>query len=97
MSAPARYSYCMLPINQPLAPIILYLQVLASASVVHFDLKAANVLIQPNEGVTDGTLWGPPPPPPCEPPFRAVLADFGEARAYRSAEEAFTARNRCVA
>jgi len=27
-------------------------------------------------------------------PFSVVLADFGEARAYRSAEEAFTARNR---
>ncbi|EFJ50375.1 hypothetical protein VOLCADRAFT_116901, partial [Volvox carteri f. nagariensis] len=27
-------------------------------------------------------------------PFRCVLADFGEARAYRCAEEAFTARNR---
>ncbi|GFR48222.1 hypothetical protein Agub_g10082 [Astrephomene gubernaculifera] len=27
-------------------------------------------------------------------PFRCVLADFGEARAYRSAAEAFTARNR---
>lgn len=68
--------------------------VLARDAVVHFDLKAANVLVEPFEGVKDGQLYGPPPPPPCEPYFRAVLADFGEARAYKSAEEAYTVRNR---
>lgn len=70
------------------------LAVLAEDAVVHFDLKAANVLVEPHAGVRDGQLWGPAPPPPCDPPFSVVLADFGEARAYRNSEEAFTARNR---
>ncbi len=54
----------------------------------------AQVLVEPLEGVKDGQLYGPAPPAPCLPPFRAVLADFGEARAYRNADEAYTARNR---
>lgn len=99
-----------------LQQVVSALQLLASHAVVHFDLKCANVLIEPLPGVRDGELWAPvgtalhsaisgaaaaltTPAAPgaveagCV-PFRCVIADFGEARAYRSAAEAFTARNR---
>lgn len=66
-------------------------KVLANAHVVHFDLKCANVLLDPLPGVRDAELWSPS----CAaPPFSIVLADFGEARAYQSAAAAFTSRNR---
>ncbi len=104
-----------------LQKVVAALQLLASHAVVHFDLKCANVLIEPLPGVRDGELWAPvgaalhsstagaaaAPTSPAAPsgsgagaveagcvPFRCVIADFGEARAYRSAAEAFTARNR---
>ncbi|GIL55554.1 hypothetical protein Vafri_11104 [Volvox africanus] len=85
------------------------LRLLASHHVVHFDLKCSNVLIEPLPGVRDGELWAPVGSVSVGiatayddsnndnahlAPFRCVLADFGEARAYRCAEEAFTARNR---
>ncbi|KAG2424575.1 hypothetical protein HXX76_014455 [Chlamydomonas incerta] len=89
------------------------LALLAAHNVVHFDLKCANVLIEPLPGVRDGELWAPVGAAAAAAataggagggggggssssavPFRCVLADFGEARAYRSAAEAFTARNR---
>jgi serine/threonine protein kinase len=98
------------------------LSLLAHAAIAHFDLKCANVLVEPLAGVRDGQLWAPAgshaslPGPAAAPasqaaagatspgarggalpggvPFRCVLADFGEARAYRCAAEAFTARNR---
>ncbi|KAG2493918.1 hypothetical protein HYH03_007854 [Edaphochlamys debaryana] len=130
-----------------LAQVAESLALLAANHVVHFDLKCANVLIEPLPGVKDGELWAPvgtavaaapagaggeaPAPAPAPAaglasspgragtvgggaspgragsvsaggsgvavagvPFRCVLADFGEARAYRSAAEAFTSRNR---
>ncbi|GIL85311.1 hypothetical protein Vretimale_10708 [Volvox reticuliferus] len=85
------------------------LRLLASHHVVHFDLKCSNVLIEPLPGVRDGELWASVGSGSGgtatangnnnndnghRVPFRCVLADFGEARAYRCAEEAFTARNR---
>jgi serine/threonine protein kinase len=72
------------------------LQVMAADAVVHFDLKGANVLVEPLEGVRDTQLYGAPPPPPCHPLFKVAIADFGEARQYGNSEEAYTVRNRCV-
>ena len=77
--------------------IIDALLILSKDSVVHFDLKGSNVLIDPNHGVKDSELWSnlaPSQSSALNPPFQAVLADFGEARSYRNAEEAFTVRNR---
>ena len=73
------------------------LLVLSKDSVVHFDLKCSNVLIDPKAGVKDSELWSNAAltqEAALIPPFQAVLADFGEARSYRNAEEAFTVRNR---
>lgn len=114
---------CPLQVLEPM-------KLLAAENVVHFDLKCANILVDPLPGVKDSELWNPLAPkfipllpnPPlaatsaasqdvlfesalakgpqtadgvgATPPFGVVLADFGEARAYRSAAEAFTARNR---
>ncbi|KAJ9528448.1 hypothetical protein QJQ45_020267, partial [Haematococcus lacustris] len=77
-----------------LLKVLAALERLASAAVVHFDLKAANVLVHPHSGVRDSELWDPQPIAPYHPPFDVVLADFGEARAYQTTKEAFTARNR---
>ncbi|KAJ9527768.1 hypothetical protein QJQ45_000330 [Haematococcus lacustris] len=77
-----------------LLKVLAALERLASAAVVHFDLKAANVLVHPHSGVRDSELWDPQPVAPYHPPFDVVLADFGEARAYQTTKEAFTARNR---
>eukprot|EP00798_Chlamydomonas_sp_ICE-L_P008347 gene8347-30947_t len=73
------------------------LKLLVNNSVVHFDLKCANILLDPLVGVKDGELWNPLGHSSTafpSPPFHAVLADFGEARSYRSKDEAFTARDR---
>ena len=81
-----------------LLQVVCALRLLAADSVVHFDLKCANVLIDPLPGVKDTELWNPlgaaVSGAAAVVPFQAVLADFGEARSYRSAEEAFTVRNR---
>ena len=89
--------------------VVQALQLLARDSVVHFDLKCGNVLIDPRPGVKDSELWNPLAAQTAGAvrqspraaaamavmvPFEAVLADFGEARSYRSAEEAYTVRNR---
>lgn len=87
--------------------VVAGLKALAHDSVVHFDLKCSNVLIDAHPGVKDSDIWNPlasvtgaaPGGKPAAgqaptPPFDAVLADFGEARSYRNADEAFTVRNR---
>ena len=80
-----------------LLQVVRALAVLASDSVVHFDLKCSNILIDPLPGVKDSELYCTTPPvdgSAVRVPFQVVLADFGEARSYRTAEEAFTVRNR---
>ena len=102
-----------------LLQVVRALSVLARDSVVHFDLKCSNILVDPLPGIKDSQLYNPlgetaaamaaaaetsgaPLAAPGAPrrdaaahvPFQVVLADFGEARSYRTAEEAFTVRNR---
>eukprot|EP00210_Caulerpa_lentillifera_P004581 g4371.t1 len=60
-------------------------------NVVHFDLKCSNVLLEPLPGISEEHFWNPPTE---DPPFRVVLADFGEARSYHNNWEAKTVRNR---
>ncbi|BDA44756.1 probable serine/threonine-protein kinase par-1 at C-terminar half [Coccomyxa sp. Obi] len=73
------------------ADIIAAKQVLAAANVVHFDLKCDNVLLEAASGASEAEFWRPAS---ARPPFRVVLADFGESRMYSSAQGAVTVRNR---
>lgn len=66
-------------------------EVLAQDNVVHFDLKCDNVLLEPVAGAAEDEFWRPGS---ARPPFRVVLADFGESRMYASADGAVTIR--CV-
>ena len=71
------------------------LALLHAASVVHFDLKLQNVFLEPLPGTADADFWLPPTE---QPPFRAVLGDFGESKMWlgglHDAEGAHTARPR---
>lgn len=51
------------------------LTLLAADSVVHFDLKCANVLVDPLPGVKDGELWGATGPLP---PFQVGGSEGGQ-------------------
>lgn len=59
--------------------------------MVHFDLKCDNILLLPREGVSDEEFWSPSS---SQPPFRVVVADFGESKLYGTIHEAATVRNR---
>ena len=65
-------------------------ELLHANDTVHYDLKADNVLLQPDAGVDAAGLAAPGAP---EPPFSVVLADFGESQRF-SAERMFSLRNR---
>lgn len=71
---------------------------MAAAGVVHFDLKCDNVLLDPHPSAPVAAFWAPPSEAP---PFRVVLADFGESKLWRGGAGAegpaagrFTTRNR---
>jgi hypothetical protein len=61
--------------------VVVAARALLAAGVVHFDLKCDNVLLAPAEGGGggDGAFWAPRSP---RPPFRVVLADFGESKLF---------------
>jgi serine/threonine protein kinase len=52
---------------------------LLQAGVVHFDLKCDNVLLEPLPGRSSLEFWTPTS---ATPPFRVVLADFGESKLF---------------
>ena len=49
------------------------------ANVLHFDIKCDNVLLEPLPGVGEAQFWCPSR---ADPPFRVVLADFGESKLF---------------
>jgi hypothetical protein len=65
-------------------------QVLADQNIVHYDIKGDNVFLEAStpRATLDDLLNAPSE----EPPFVAVLADFGETRMFRSTEDALSAR-----
>ncbi|GAB4821632.1 hypothetical protein N2152v2_008678 [Parachlorella kessleri] len=65
---------------------------LMEANVLHFDIKCDNVLLEPLPGVGEAQFWCPSS---ASPPFRVVLADFGESKLFTgSLDGAVTVRNR---
>ncbi|GMH32316.1 hypothetical protein BSKO_00150 [Bryopsis sp. KO-2023] len=60
-----------------------------SASIVHFDLKCSNILLDPD--AADDQFWNPDTEMP---PFSSVISDFGEARCYEGKQAAATGRHR---
>lgn len=54
-------------------------QSIMEANILHFDLKCDNVLLEPLPGVAEAEFWAPQE---AEPPFRVVLADFGESKLF---------------
>ncbi|KAK9831313.1 hypothetical protein WJX81_001162 [Elliptochloris bilobata] len=92
------------------AAVLAAMEELGDARVVHYDLKADNVLLEPlaDSPAGNGKFPDPDPdiypshggeaalwaPPSEHPPFRAVLADFGESVMYGAGEEPLTTRNR---
>lgn len=75
------------------ADVLRAVQTMHTANVVHFDLKCDNVLLEPLGAAAD--VWDPPAGA-ADAPFRVVLADFGESRAFGnlSPGSAVTSRNR---
>ncbi len=50
---------------------------LLDAGVIHFDLKCDNILLEPLPGYSEAEFWAPSS---AKPPFKVVLADFGESK-----------------
>ena len=50
---------------------------LLDAGVIHFDLKCDNILLEPLPGHSEAEFWAPSS---AKPPFKVVLADFGESK-----------------
>jgi len=50
---------------------------LLDAGVIHFDLKCDNILLEPLPGHSEAEFWAPSS---AIPPFKVVLADFGESK-----------------
>ena len=51
--------------------------------------KCDNILLEALPGVSESDFWAPPSD---SPPFRVVLADFGESRRFGSRDAAATIR-----
>ncbi|KAL4458989.1 hypothetical protein ABPG75_013854 [Micractinium tetrahymenae] len=74
------------------AEVVSAVGALLERGVVHFDLKCDNCLLEPLPGVSEAEFWAPSSE---RPPFRVVLADFGESKVFSDGTEgALTARAR---
>ena len=60
--------------------------------MVHFDIKGDNILLEPLPGCSERDFWSPPTE---EPPFRVLLADFGESRIFSALDADTTVRCGC--
>ena len=65
------------------------LQEVHKEGVVHFDLKGHNILLEKLPGAKEEEFWQPSTD---EPPFRVVLADFGDSCDFSLCNEQLTTR-----
>ena len=70
------------------------IRTLEKYGVIHYDVKADNFLLEPIPGCSAEEFWNPKD---SEPPFRAVVTDFGESRLFSPFETAGTLHNRGTA
>ena len=68
-----------------------WVQDLRAANVVHFDIKAENILLEPLPGCSEQEFWRPSSD---RLPFKVILADFGESRMFASMDDDRTVRCR---
>ena len=66
-----------------------YLQEVHKEGVVHFDLKGHNILLEKLPGAKEEEFWQPSTD---RPPFRVVLADFGDSCDFRLSDDQLTTR-----
>ena len=64
-------------------------QAVAEQEVVHFDLKCDNILLEALPGTSQQEFWAPSTD---RPPFKLVLADFGDSCDFSLSEQKFTTR-----
>ena len=62
---------------------------MAEQEVVHFDLKCDNILLEALPGVSQQEFWAPSSD---SPPFKLILADFGDSCDFSLAEQKLTTR-----
>lgn len=65
------------------------LQAVADEDVVHFDLKCDNILLEALPGVPEQQFWAPTS---SRPPFKLVLADFGDSCDFSLSEQKLTTK-----
>lgn len=66
-----------------------FLQAVANQDVVHFDLKCDNILLEASPGVSEEQFWQPTT---NMPPFKVVLADFGDSCDFSLSDQKFTTK-----
>lgn len=63
------------------------------SDIVHFDIKADNILLDPvDDSVSDSEFYNPPAADTL--PFGISLADFGESEIFASDDDMYSGRNR---
>jgi len=68
---------------------VCYLQEVHKEGVVHFDLKGHNILLEKLPGAKEEEFWQPSTD---RPPFRVVLADFGDSCDFSLSDDQLTTR-----
>ncbi|KAL3131548.1 hypothetical protein ABBQ38_007850 [Trebouxia sp. C0009 RCD-2024] len=65
------------------------LKAVADQDVVHFDLKCDNILLEALPGISEEQFWQPTTDTP---PFKVVLADFGDSCDFSLSDQKFTTK-----
>ena len=75
-----------------LCNLVMYVQEMRAANMVHFDLRGDNILLEQLPGCSEEEFWAPLT---SRPPFNVVLADFGESKMFSALDAGTTVRWGC--